>query len=130
MVSFWGHRWEEVLESPSPPLPFHPLLLSCFSVALCQAGMVSEVCTLICARSTACSFICALCGASEVLCVRPALLVKVLQSSKFFLCYLKCLLGLKGGAVSLPFLWWWAACGSSLVPSSFSMVGNMSPGLS
>lgn len=90
--------------------------------------MVSGACTLVCAGSTACSLVCVLCGASEVPCVPPALLVNMAQGSKFFPSF-KFLLGVKGGAANVPLLWW-VAWGSSFVPSSFSVVGNdMSPGL-
>lgn len=112
--------------SPSSPLPFRPLLLSHFAVALCQT-VVRGICTLFCAGSVSapgafpvfCVVHC------EVPCVPPASPVSKQQGPEFFFLPFSELLlpGVKGDS-QLPFPWWLAAPDSSSVHSTFSVVGN------
>lgn len=110
---------------PSSPLPFCPLLLSHFAIALCQTDVVGGICTLFCGGSVlapgASPVFCVV--HSEVHCVLPASPISMQQGPEFFfLPFSEFLLpGMKGDRV----LWWWlAASGSSSVHSSFSVVGN------
>lgn len=109
--------------SPSSPLPFCPLFLSLFAIALYQTDAVRGIFTLFCAGSVLASGASPVfCGDSEVPCVPPASPVSMQQGPEFFfLPFCKFLLpGVKGDTV----LWWLAASGSSSVHSSFSVVGN------
>lgn len=68
----------------------------------------------------------------SVWCVGGALCPTCLARNEVLLSLFEFLLsGTKGGLTSLPFPWWWAASGSSSVPSSFCVARNkMSSGLS
>lgn len=110
--------------SSSSPLPFCPLLLSHFVIALCQTDVVRGIFSLFCAGSFlapgASPVFCVV--HSEVPCILPALPVSMQQGPDFFFFPFSkfLLLGVKGGTV----LWWLAASGSSSVHSTFSGVGN------
>lgn len=124
MVSFWGCRWQEMLESisiltfafpSSAPLTFCHCLVSdgCgqryLHPFLCRVSLGTR------SQHTV------LCGDSEVPCVPPASPVSMQQGPEFFLPFCKILPPrVKGDTV----LWWLAASGSSSVHSSFSVVGN------
>lgn len=124
MVSFWGCKWQEMLESvsiltfafpSSAPLTFcHcPVSDGCgrryLHPFLCRVSLGNR------------SFSCVLCGDSEVPCVPPASPVSMQQGPELFLPFCKFLPpGVKGDTVP----WWLAASGSSSVHSSFSVVEN------